>query len=99
MQSMQQWLVASLLYYRKSFKSLTSIGFEFNPYDPCMANKMIGGKQMTIAFHVDGCKLSHKDPKKMNLMIAWLKEEYKSIFEDGSGKISVSPRGMIHTYI
>jgi hypothetical protein len=91
-------MVASLLYYRKFCKSLTSIGFEFNPYDPCVANKMINGEQMTIAFHVDDCKLSHKDPKEMDNMIAWLKREYESIFEDGSGKMAVS-RGKIHTYL
>ena len=40
-------MVASLLYYRKFVKSLTDKGFELNPYDPCVANKMIKGKQMT----------------------------------------------------
>jgi hypothetical protein len=52
-------MVTSLLYYRKFVKSLTDIGFVINPYDPCVANKMIDGKQMTIIFHVDDCKLSH----------------------------------------
>ena len=53
-------MVASLLYYRKFVKSLTSIGFELNPSGPCVANKMIKGEQMTICFHVDDCKLSHR---------------------------------------
>ena len=53
-------MVASLLYYRKFVKSLTDIGFVLNPYDPCVANKMISGHQMTIRLHVDDCKLSHK---------------------------------------
>ena len=74
-------MVASLLYYRKFCNSLTGIGFEFNPYDPCVANKIINGKQMTIAFHVDDCKLSHKDPKAMDAMIKWLREEYESVLE------------------
>jgi hypothetical protein len=30
-------MVASLLYYHKFTKSLTGIGFKFNPYDPCVA--------------------------------------------------------------
>jgi hypothetical protein len=34
-------MVASLLYYRKFSKSLLDNGFEFNPYDPCVANKMV----------------------------------------------------------
>ncbi len=34
-------MMASLLYYNKFRKSLTKIGFIFNPYDPCVANKQI----------------------------------------------------------
>jgi hypothetical protein len=52
-------MVARLLYYRKFTKSLTSVGFEINPYDPCVANKIVNGMQMTICFHMDDCKLSH----------------------------------------
>jgi Reverse transcriptase (RNA-dependent DNA polymerase) len=91
-------MVASLLYYKKFSKSLISYGFEFNPYDPCVANKMIDGSQMTICFHVDDCKLSHVNPKVMDDMIAWLKQEYESIFEDGSGQMVVS-RGKTHKYL
>jgi hypothetical protein len=91
-------MVASLLYYRKFTKSLTEIGFELNPYDPCVANKVIEGKQMTICFHVDDCKLSHRQPKVMDKMIKWLRQEYESIFEDGSGAMTVS-RGKVHTYL
>ena len=91
-------MIASLLYYRKFTNSLTRIGFEINPYDPCVANKIIKGKQMTICFHVDDCKLSHRSSKVMDLMIGWLREEYESIFEDGSGKMKVS-RGKVHEYL
>ena len=91
-------MVASLLFYRKLSKSLIRTGFKFNPYDPCVANKIVNGKQMTILFHVDDCKLSHKEAKQNDIMIKWLKEEYESIFEDGSGKMAVS-RGKVHTYL
>jgi hypothetical protein len=70
-------MVASLLYYRKFTKSLTQIGFEINPYDPCVMNKMIEGKQMTICFHVDDCKLSHRKSKVMDKMFEWLRQEYE----------------------
>jgi hypothetical protein len=73
-------MMASLLYYNKFCKSLKSIGFQFNPYDPCVANKQVSGQQMTICFHVDDCKLSHKSPKVNDRMIKWLKREYESIF-------------------
>jgi hypothetical protein len=78
-------MVASLLYYHKFTKSLTEIGFEINPYDPCVVNKMmIEGQQMMLCFHVDDCKLSHCKSKVMDEMIEWLRQENKSNFEDGS---------------
>ena len=46
-------LQAALLWYKKFRKDLESIGYEFNPYDACVANKLIDGKQHTIRFHVD----------------------------------------------
>jgi hypothetical protein len=74
-------MVASLLYYRKFVKSLTDIDFEINPYDPCVANKLVEGKQMTICFHVDDCKLSHRSKKVVDRMVKYLRQEYESIFE------------------
>jgi hypothetical protein len=91
-------MVASLLYYRKFVKSLTDIDFVINPYDPCVANKMVKGDQRTICLHVDDCKLSHCKTKVMDIMIEYLRQEYESIFEDGSGAMTVS-RGKIHKYI
>ena len=38
-------------------------GYEFNPYDQCVANKMIQGKQHTVRFHVDDLMDSHVNPK------------------------------------
>jgi hypothetical protein len=91
-------MVASLLYYRKFAKSLTDIGFVINPYDPCVANKIISRKQMTVCWHVDDLKASHKNVKVMDKMIEFLRHEYESIFEDGSGAMVVS-RGKVHKYL
>ena len=52
-------LVASLLWYKKFRKDLESIGFVFNLYNPCVANRMINGKQHTMRFHVDHIMPSH----------------------------------------
>jgi hypothetical protein len=91
-------MVASLLYYRKFVKTLTDIDFTINPYDPSVANKIIEGEQMTICFHVDDCKISHRKNTIMDRMIGYLRQEYESIFEDGSGAMTVS-RGKIHNYL
>ena len=53
---------------------------------------MINGKQMTICFHVDDCKLSHKSSSKVTKMVEILRSEYESIFEDGSGKMKSTLR-------
>ena len=44
---------------------------------------------MTVCFHVDDCKLSHESPEVIDETIAWLRDEYESIFEDGSGAMKV----------
>jgi hypothetical protein len=69
-----------------------------NPYDPCVASKMIEGDQLTICFHVDDCKLSHRKTKVIDSMIEYLRQEYESIFENGSGAMMVS-RGKIHNFL
>jgi hypothetical protein len=33
-------LQSSLWYYKKFCKDIESIGFEVNPYDPCVANRI-----------------------------------------------------------
>ena len=91
-------MVASLLYYKKFVKSLKRHGFELNPYDPCVANRMVKEKQQTVCFHVDDCKISHIDSKVNDVFIEELRQEYESIFEDGSGEMKVS-RGKVHKYL
>jgi hypothetical protein len=82
-------MVAALLYYKKFVKSLTKQGFKLNPYDGCVANKIVNGKQITVCFHVDDFKISHECTKVVDAMIKWLRAEYESIFEDGSGVMKV----------
>ena len=90
--------MAGLLYNRKISSSLTERGFKVNLYDPCVWNKDIKGKQMTVCFHVDDNKILHVNMKVVDYTIAWLCEEYKSVFTDGSGKMKVA-RGKVHTYL
>merc|ERR1711966_624925 len=54
-------LRAALLFYRKLRADLEDMGFEVNPYDPCVANKIGNGSQCTIVWHADDLKVSHKD--------------------------------------
>ena len=88
-------LKAALLFYKKLRADLESIGFTINPYDPCVANKMIKNYQFTIVWHVDDLKLSHKYGKEIDKFIVWLKGKYE---DPEIGKIKVS-RGKIHQYL
>ncbi len=86
-------LTSALLYYKKFVKDIQEIGFELNPYDPCVANRMVNGKQHTITWHVDDLKSSHVDPKVNDDFLKWLQEKY------GSVKKVEGTRGKKHDYL
>ena len=54
-------LNAPLLFWKYLSGKLELWGFKINPYDICVANKMINGKQCTVLWHVDDLKISHVD--------------------------------------
>ena len=64
-------------------------GFILNPYDTCVANCVINGKQCTILWHVDDLKISHEDPAVVTDILWQLNDKY--------GKITpmVSTRGTL----
>ena len=72
-------LMSGLLFYKKFRASIEKIGYVVNPYDPCVANKMINGKQHTISWHVDDLKSSHVDPKVNDEFHKWLQAEYGQV--------------------
>jgi hypothetical protein len=37
-------LESAMLFYKKLVKDLTAYGFEINPYDPYVANKIVNGE-------------------------------------------------------
>jgi hypothetical protein len=88
-------LQSSLLYYKKFRKDLEEIGFEINPYDPCVANRVVNNKQHTVTWHVDDLKSSHVDPKVNDKFLSWLKTKYAS---DNIGEIKAT-RGHKHEYL
>ena len=46
-------LKSALLFYLKLVEDLERYGFELNPYDPCVANKVVNGEQMTVVWYVN----------------------------------------------
>ncbi|KAG7372996.1 reverse transcriptase RNA-dependent DNA polymerase [Nitzschia inconspicua] len=60
---------SALLWYNLLASTLIGMGFELNPYDSCVANKMVNGKQCTVAWYVDDNKISHVNPQVVTNVI------------------------------
>ena len=69
-------LQAALLFWRNLTSSLQEWGFEINPYNWCVANKTVDGKQMTVVWYVDDLKISHKNGYTVDTLINKLSERY-----------------------
>ena len=67
------------------------MGFEVNPYDPCVANKMVNGHQMTVCWYVDDLKVSHKEED----VVTALALELASLY----GEKTTISRGRVHEYL
>ena len=69
-------LDSSLLYYKKFRKDIEEMGYVVNPYNPCVANKKIHGKQHTVCWHVDDLKASHVNKTVNDEFLIWLNKKY-----------------------
>ena len=89
---------AALLFHLKFVESLTFIGFVLNPYDSCVANKIVDVHQLTVVWHVDYLKISHQNENVVTRMITWLRNTYEVLFDDGTGAMTVH-RVRVHEYL
>ena len=64
-------LVVALLWYRRIRKDLEGIGFKFNPYDKCVANRFEGPKQQTLRSHVNNMLVSCRSTKINDEFAEW----------------------------
>jgi len=90
LKAMYGTLTAPLLWYQMFVEVIKEFGFIVNPYDECVANKMVNGNQFTICWYVDDLKLSHADENVVMKMIKRLENKF--------GKMTVST-GTKHTYL
>jgi hypothetical protein len=51
-------------------------GFERNPYDYCVVNKVINGSQCTIVWYVDNLKISHRSHQVVSEIMQLMKDEF-----------------------
>ena len=69
-------LRAALLFWRQLSRKLVEWGFTINPYDWCVANKLVLRSQCTIIWHIDDLKISHADPTAVEEVIDLLCDEF-----------------------
>jgi hypothetical protein len=70
---------------------LHNIGFEINPYDPCVANKMVNGTQMTVRWHVDDLIISYISQDNIMAFVKKIKDIY--------GEYLAEKLGTVHNYL
>ena len=69
-------LQAAWLFWEKlQAKLVNDWGFIPNRYDSCV-DKMVNGKQLTMAWHVDDLKVSHEEESTLDEFIAMMEEEF-----------------------
>lgn len=86
-------LQASQKFWHQITHDLTGLGYVINPYDWCVANKVVNGKQHTIGWHVDDFIMTHVDPAVNDGLISWLNGKYGKL-----SPLSVH-RGKVHDYL
>ncbi len=83
-------LKAAFLFWQLLSSQLEKWGFKSNPYDACVMNKDINGKQCTILWHVDDLKISHADANVVTEIIDLLLNKFRKEAP------LTKPKGKIH---
>jgi hypothetical protein len=69
-------LRSALLFWKLISSKLILWGFKINPYDGCVANKVIDGKQCTVLWQVDDLKISHVNEEVNTDIIKRINDEF-----------------------
>ena len=84
------FLESTMLWYNIYVTTLKGMGFELIPYDLCVANKIINGKQCTIIWFVDDNKIIQMDPAVVDSIIKELTKYF--------GELSIT-KGKEHAFL
>jgi hypothetical protein len=79
-------LDAAKLWYEKLTGVLTKMGFVANLVDPCVMNKTVNGKQLTVILYVDDLLLTCENDQAFEEVISGLKKAFGDDITIKSGK-------------
>ena len=71
---------SALLWYNIFSTTIEGIGFEINPYERCVSNRIIEGAQCTIAWYVDDRKMSQETPALILNIINKVKKRFGNLY-------------------
>jgi len=69
-------LHAALLFWNLLLDTLLSWGLTINPYNQCVANKTINGRQCTIVWHLDDLQISYVEKNDVKDIIKSLNNKF-----------------------
>lgn len=84
---------ASYLFWRDLTLVIEELGFEVNPYNWCIENKMVNGAQCTITWHVDNLKILCVNKDAIDEVVCALDKRY------GSFKPLTINNSKVHDYL
>ena len=90
LQAIYGFIELALLWYKLYTEILLEQGYNINPYDRCVEDEFIKGKQCTMAGYVDDNKALHVHPKVIDELSRDLKEDFKAF---------VVKRGLKHCFL
>ena len=90
---------AALLFWKNLTAQLEEWAFKINPYNFCIANKIINGKQCTIEWHVNDLKRSHEDPKVVTNILGLIDRRYRQEIIGGKRAPLTISHGKINDYL
>ena len=93
MKDLYRCLWAAIQFWKILTHQLVQWGFVINPYDQCVANKIVNGSQFTITWHADDLKLSHVDPSILDAFL----DDVNQVFRKESPV--VVQKGPHHDYL
>ena len=77
------------------WREITEMGIVINPYDECVANKVINRHQITLLWYVDDLNVSYEDEKVLDKFV----DQLRSIYDDEEiRKIKVN-KGSRHSFV
>jgi hypothetical protein len=71
---------SALLFWEDLSSKLFKQGYDINPYDRCVANKIVDNSQMTIVWNADDLKLSHANEKVLDNEVNLFRFHFISCF-------------------